>query len=1141
MSAPAADAKSIFGKALELEPPARAAYLDEACADDPGLRARIDGLLDAHGQAGAFMRQPATAVAAGLTGAYEPVTEGPGTAIGPYKLLQQIGEGGMGAVYMAEQEQPVRRRVALKLIKPGMDSVQVVARFEAERQALALMDHPNIAKVLDAGTTATGRPYFVMELVKGVPITKFCDQQHLTPKERLELLIPVCQALQHAHQKGVIHRDLKPSNVLIALYDGRPVPKVIDFGVAKALHQRLTDRTMFTEFGQVVGTLEYMSPEQAELNQLDIDTRSDVYSLGVLLYELLTGTTPLDRKRLGKAAFDEVLRLIREEEPPKPSTRLSHSDELPSIAANRRTEPKKLGKLVRGELDWIVMRALEKDRSRRYETANGLARDLLRYLADEPVEACPPSARYRLGKFVRKHKKGLAATAAFVALLVAGVVLSTSLAVWATSAEREANRQRIAAEAAKQEAVDARGTADKQRDEARVAAYVSGIGLIQHALDENNVVRARELLAGLPTEAAGRDLRGFEWYYLSRLCNAEVRTFKGHTKGVRGVAFSPDGRRLASGSSDGTVKVWDYATGQELPAPKGHPDSVNCVAFSPDGRRLASGSSDGTVKVWDYATGQEPPAPKGHPDSVNCVAFSPDGRCLASGSTDQTVKIWDSATGKELHTLRGQAKAVWSVAFSPDGRRLASGSRDNAVKVWDAATGQDLLTLKTHSKRVHEAGGVPIVPEGRGVAFSPDGRLLAAGSADDTVTIWDGATGQELRTLVHANWVNSVAFSPDGRLLASGSADNTVRIWDAATGQELASFREHALQVDSVAFSPDGRYVASGSADATVKIWDTANSKEPFTFKGGANVVRCVAFSPDGRRLASGDENNTVKVWDSATGQELLALKGHPDSVMGVAFSPDGGRLASGSADTTVKVWDAATGRELLPLQGHTKEVWGVAFSPDGRRLASGSLDKTVKVWDTATGRELLTLKGAGVVRSVAFSPDGQCLASSGEDRTVKVWDSATGQELHTLKGHVYGIRSVAFSPDGRRIASGSMDKTVKVWDAATGQELHTLKGHAVAVNWLAFSPDGRRLASGSSDQTVKIWDTATGQELVSLKGRAGPIRRVAFSPDGRTLAAVNQDSSISLWEAVIPPEVRERRAALAAALLAQPTTPAGK
>jgi tetratricopeptide (TPR) repeat protein/tRNA A-37 threonylcarbamoyl transferase component Bud32 len=385
---------------------------------------------------------------------------GPGTVVGPYKLLQKLGEGGMGAVFMAEQEQPVKRRVALKIIKAGMDSSHVLARFEQERQALALMDHPNIAKVLDAGTTNAGLPYFVMELVKGIPITKYCDQEHLTPKERLELFIPVCQAVQHAHQKGIIHRDLKPSNVLIALYDGRPVPKVIDFGVAKATAQKLTERTMFTEVGQIVGTLEYMAPEQAELNNLDIDTRADVYALGVLLYELLTGSPPFTRQQLRGGALMEMLRLIREVEPPKPSTKLSGSDELPSIAARRKLEPAKLTRLVRGELDWVVMKALEKDRGRRYETANGLAMDVQRYLADEPVLAGPPGAAYRVRKFLRRHRGPVVMSALVLLALVAGMVGTT----WGLV---EARRQRDEADKAHADEADQRRRTEQEAAIAR--------------------------------------------------------------------------------------------------------------------------------------------------------------------------------------------------------------------------------------------------------------------------------------------------------------------------------------------------------------------------------------------------------------------------------------------------------------------------------------------------------------------------------------------------------------------------------------------------------------------------------------------------------------------------------------------------
>jgi serine/threonine protein kinase len=432
--------RDIFIAALQQEDPARRqAYLDEACAGQPELRRQVEHLLRLYEGAGSFLEQAAAEAPA--TG---PVPDGagqassreaPGAILGPYKLIEQIAEGGMGTVWMAQQTEPVRRLVAVKLIKAGMDSRQVIARFEAERQALALMEHANIARVLDGGTTGAGRPYFVMDLVKGVPITRYCDEHRLTPRQRLELFIPVCQAVQHAHHKGIIHRDLKPSNVLIAPYDGKPVPKVIDFGVAKAAGQALTEKTLVTGFGAIVGTLEYMSPEQAEINQLDIDTRSDIYSLGVLLYELLTGSPPFTRKELEKASMLEMLRVIREQEPTKPSTKLSTAEGLPTLAANRGTEPAKLTKLLRGELDWIVMKALEKDRARRYETANGFAMDVQRYLAGEPVLAAPASQWYRLRKFVRRHRGPLTTASFVLAALVLGLVVSIEEAVRATRAE----------------------------------------------------------------------------------------------------------------------------------------------------------------------------------------------------------------------------------------------------------------------------------------------------------------------------------------------------------------------------------------------------------------------------------------------------------------------------------------------------------------------------------------------------------------------------------------------------------------------------------------------------------------------------------------------------------------------------------
>jgi serine/threonine protein kinase len=457
------DEEAIFKVAREINSlEAQAVYLQQVCGDNSELHDRVAALLRVQAEQPGFLESPAAAIFT----VDQPVTEQPGGRIGPYKLLQELGEGGMGVVFMAEQKEPVERRVALKLIKPGMDTRQVIARFEAERQALALMDHPSIAKVLDAGTTDSGLPFFVMELVRGVPITEYCDQHQLTPRQRLEIFVPVCHAVQHAHQKGVIHRDLKPSNVLVAEYDEEPVAKIIDFGVVKAIGQRLTEKTMFTQVGQLVGTIDYMSPEQAKLNQLDVDTRTDIYSLGVLLYELLTGETPFERKRLHAAALDEMLRIIREEEPPRPSTRLSSSGTLLSIAAQRHTEPKVLTTLVRGELDWIVMKALDKDRSRRYQTANALALDVQRYLADEPVLACPPSAAYRFRKLARRNKAALLAAVLVAVALIVGTVASTWQAIRATRAERMAETARAAEAEGRQATEQERNEAQKQREQA---------------------------------------------------------------------------------------------------------------------------------------------------------------------------------------------------------------------------------------------------------------------------------------------------------------------------------------------------------------------------------------------------------------------------------------------------------------------------------------------------------------------------------------------------------------------------------------------------------------------------------------------------------------------------------------------------
>jgi eukaryotic-like serine/threonine-protein kinase len=521
MTNPAPGLKSLFDKALELDSPEdRSAYLEDACVGNPALRAEVERLLRAHGKARDFLETPAMSTFSVDDNDNENdlhFAEHPGSIIGPYKLLHEIGEGGMGVVFMAEQRSPIHRRVALKIIKPGMDTRQVIARFEAERQALAMMDHPNIAKVFDAGATDKGHPYFVMELVKGTPITDYCDAHSLTPRERLELLIPVCHAIQHAHQKGIIHRDVKPSNVLIANFDGMPVPKVIDFGIAKAVDHRLTELTLYTRHGAIVGTPLYMSPEQAEDSALNVDTRTDVYSLGVLLYELLTGTTPLEKHQVQKAGVFEILRRIREEEPPKLSSRLSKTKELAAIAARRKIEPAKLTRLVRGELDWIALKALDKDRNRRYESANELAKDLQRYLADQPVEAVPPSFAYQVWKYSRKHRVALATVGAFAAVLIAATAISLWQAVRATNEQAKARRS------------DADSTAvleffrENVLAAARPEGKDGGLGYevkLHTAIDKAEPTIAKDFANRPTVEAAIRDTLGTTYMYLGRPVDA---------------------------------------------------------------------------------------------------------------------------------------------------------------------------------------------------------------------------------------------------------------------------------------------------------------------------------------------------------------------------------------------------------------------------------------------------------------------------------------------------------------------------------------------------------------------------------------------------------------------------------------------
>jgi serine/threonine protein kinase/WD40 repeat protein len=1141
----------LFALALEKQADKRPALLDAICGGDPAVRQRVEALLAAHDKTEALNSSEApTAKATIKLDLVEAEDESIGKTVGRYKILEKVGEGGCGVVYVAEQTEPVRRRVALKVIKLGMDTKQVIARFEAERQALAMMDHPNIAKVLDAGATEAGRPFFVMELVRGIRITEYCDQASLTTTERLDLFIKVCQAIQHAHQKGIIHRDIKPSNILVTMHDGVPVPKVIDFGIAKAtVGQTLTDKTLYTQLQQFIGTPAYMSPEQAEMSGLDIDTRSDIYSLGVMLYELLAGSTPFDATELMSRGIDVMRKTIREKEPVRPSTRLAalKGEELTTTAKRRSADTAKLLHQLKGDLDWIVMKCLEKDRTRRYETANGLATDLKRHLENEPVLARPPSAAYKFQKAIRRNKLAYAAALAITAALVVGTGVSVWQAKFALRALSETEKSRVAekeqrlaaqkerdkANSAQAEAEIQRSAAEQARSEAQGESYAADINLAQQALDAYNLSRARQLL-DLHRPASGQpDQRNWEWRYLWQQCRSDaLLKFPVQSNGFSHVGVSFDGKWLAvAGLVDTKIPIFDISVPNaprmvfELRGAKFNTE----LACSPREPILAYCDSDGLsetnihrIHLWNFKTQSETLTWR-LTNFCAGLAFSSDGQrlmTLVPGPQPLTsageLAVWRCSDGAKLASVLIfgiSDRAFERLASTSDLGVAAYCGSSNNLYVVDLTGGTNRWVAKTRGKgSVFEA-----------VAISPDGKLLVSAEGDPKplIRFWDLATGDELGAplAAHESFIMALRFLPDGRTLVSGGGDYTIRLWDVSEPRNVRAKGHPLLGQESWAISiaamPDGKTLFSGAEDGSVCVWDISGARPDDSHwqVTRPNQGRTWEFASDSKSIFTLDVKGLVVQWHGTRFDVRTTLL--DVSRVGTLwgdFSKDARQFVNVTSNGVVQVYNLAERTLVRQFGSYPGAVRGfvrpkklLLYHADNvdHLLNGADLDE----WDLDSFQLIKSWKVSGFPYPSTVSNDGQRLLTSDRNGSFTLVNFTTRQIVNPQLNINQGDGPNCFSADGSRFASSSRLGYAHIWDTESFQLLASMGDPRRQMTVQSFSPDGTRLLTkgvgDAGSEILRLWDIKTQRELISLPGRPDMI----ISPDGNVIVCSDNDS----------------------------------